>query len=114
MERLLKKQESKASKVISKGKPSKRQVPLITYRLTLEKSSISLPPGEDFPLQPTRGWVKVTRDWIDLIINAGNIIVLFCYVFVFQKRPSTANSLWCEPLQKSEKIFVFKDRSTVV
>ncbi|XP_076674801.1 INO80 complex subunit B isoform X2 [Andrena cerasifolii] len=55
MERLLKKQESKASKVISKGKPSKRQVPLITYRLTLEKSSISLPPGENFPLQTTHG-----------------------------------------------------------
>ncbi|XP_076289668.1 INO80 complex subunit B isoform X1 [Lasioglossum baleicum] len=55
MERLLKKQESKASKVISKGKPSRRQVPLITYRLTVERSSISLPPGEDFPLQPTQG-----------------------------------------------------------
>ncbi|XP_053987621.1 INO80 complex subunit B isoform X2 [Hylaeus anthracinus] len=55
MERLLKKQESKASKVISKGKPSRRQVPLVTYRLTLERSSISLPPGENFPLQPTKG-----------------------------------------------------------
>ncbi|CAK9828078.1 INO80 complex subunit B [Anthophora retusa] len=54
MERLLKKQESKASKVISKGKPSRRQVPLVTYRLTLEGSSISLPPGEDFPLQPAK------------------------------------------------------------
>jgi hypothetical protein len=54
MERLLKKQESKASKVISKGKLSKRQVPLITYRLTIEGSSISLPPGEDFPLCPTK------------------------------------------------------------
>ncbi|CAL7947020.1 unnamed protein product [Xylocopa violacea] len=54
MERLLKKQESKASKVISKGKPSRRQVPLVTYRLTLEGSSISLPPGEDFPLQSSK------------------------------------------------------------
>ncbi|KAK1119465.1 hypothetical protein K0M31_013294 [Melipona bicolor] len=54
MERLLKKQESKASKVISKGKPSRRQVPLVVYRLTLEGSSISLPPGEDFPLQPMK------------------------------------------------------------
>lgn len=54
MERLLKKQESKASKVISKGKPSRRQVPLITYRLTLEGSSISLPVGEEFPLQPAK------------------------------------------------------------
>ncbi|XP_060812133.1 INO80 complex subunit B isoform X1 [Bombus pascuorum] len=53
MERLLKKQESKASKVIGKGKPCRRQVPLVTYRLTLEGSSISLPPGEDFPLQST-------------------------------------------------------------
>ncbi|KAG7209098.1 hypothetical protein KM043_015244 [Ampulex compressa] len=54
MERLLKKQESKASKVISKGKPSKRQVPLVTYRLTIEGCSISLPPGEDFPLRPAK------------------------------------------------------------
>ncbi|XP_066596800.1 INO80 complex subunit B isoform X3 [Prorops nasuta] len=54
MERLLKKQESKASKVISKGKSSKRQVPLITYRLTLEGCSISLPPGEAFPLRPAK------------------------------------------------------------
>lgn len=54
MERLLKKQESKASKVISKGRLSRRQVPLVTYRLTIEGSSISLPPGEDFPLSPTK------------------------------------------------------------
>lgn len=54
MERLLKKQESKASKVISKGKPSRRQVPLVSYRLTIEGSSISLPPGEDFPLRPAK------------------------------------------------------------
>jgi len=54
MERLLKKQESKASKVISKGRLSKRQVPLVTYRLTIEGSSISLPPGEDFPLCCTK------------------------------------------------------------
>lgn len=54
MERLLKKQESKASKVVSKGKLSKRQVPLVTYRLTIEGSSISLPPGEHFPLCPAK------------------------------------------------------------
>lgn len=54
MERLLKKQESKASKVISKGKPSRRQVPLVSYRITAEGSSISLPPGEDFPLRPMK------------------------------------------------------------
>ncbi|XP_011645868.1 INO80 complex subunit B [Pogonomyrmex barbatus] len=54
MERLLKKQESKASKVISKGRLSRRQVPLVTYRLTIEGSSISLPPGEDFPLSPAK------------------------------------------------------------
>lgn len=54
MERLLKKQESKASKMTSKGKPSKRQVPLITYRMTIGGSSISLPPGEEFPLKPAK------------------------------------------------------------
>lgn len=54
MERLLKKQESKASKVVSKGRLSKRQVPLVTYRLTIEGSSISLPPGENFPLSPAK------------------------------------------------------------
>ncbi|XP_046745242.1 INO80 complex subunit B [Diprion similis] len=54
MERLLKKQESKASKIMGKGKPSRRQVPLVSYRITLEGSSISLPPGEKFPLPSTR------------------------------------------------------------
>ncbi|XP_063983928.1 INO80 complex subunit B [Diachasmimorpha longicaudata] len=54
MERLLKKQESKASKITGKGKASKRQVPLVTYRLTLEGSSISYPPGEEFPLRPSK------------------------------------------------------------
>ncbi|XP_011306363.1 INO80 complex subunit B [Fopius arisanus] len=54
MERLLKKQESKASKITGKGKPSKRQVPLVTYRVTLEGSSISYPPGEEFPLRPLK------------------------------------------------------------
>jgi len=54
MERLLKKQESKASKIISKGRLSRRQVPLVTYRLTIEGSSISLPPGENFPLSPAK------------------------------------------------------------
>jgi hypothetical protein len=50
MERLLKKQESKTSKIITKGKLSKRQVPLITYKITAEGKSISLPTGEQFPL----------------------------------------------------------------
>lgn len=54
MERLLKKQESKASKIMGKGKPSKRQVPLMTYRLTVDGSSISLPAGMDFPLIPAQ------------------------------------------------------------
>ena len=54
MERLLKKQESKASKIIGKGKPSRRQVPLVTYRLTLEGSSVSFPPGEEFPLRESK------------------------------------------------------------
>ncbi|KAK0089247.1 hypothetical protein PV326_004542 [Microctonus aethiopoides] len=54
MERLLKKQESKASKIIGKGKPSKRQVPLMTYKLTSDGSSISLPPGVEFPLRSAK------------------------------------------------------------
>ena len=59
MERLLKKQESKASKVISKGRLSKRQVPLVTYRLTIEGSSISLPPGENFPLSSAKEYDRI-------------------------------------------------------
>ncbi|XP_034935561.1 INO80 complex subunit B [Chelonus insularis] len=54
MERLLKKQESKMSKLAGKGKPSKRQVPLMTYTLTVDGSSISLPPGMDFPLSASK------------------------------------------------------------
>ena len=50
MERLLKKQETKISKVIPKGKGIKKQVPIVTYRSTLQSSLISLPIGEQFPL----------------------------------------------------------------
>lgn len=64
MERLLKKQESKASKIIGKGKPSKRQVPLMTYKLTSDGSSISLPPGVEFPLRSAKELVLIF-----LIIN---------------------------------------------
>lgn len=59
MERLLKKQESKASKVISKGRLSRRQVPFVTYRLTIEGSSISLPPGENFPLSSAKEYDRI-------------------------------------------------------
>lgn len=55
MERLLKKQESKTSKVVPKGKIfTKRQVPLISYKVTLAGNSISLPPGEEFPLSVSK------------------------------------------------------------
>ncbi|XP_014215579.1 INO80 complex subunit B isoform X2 [Copidosoma floridanum] len=55
MERLLKKQETKSSKIVTKSKTSsKRQVPLIMYKITLEGSTISLPIGERFPLQAAK------------------------------------------------------------
>lgn len=57
MERLLKKQESKTTKVGLKGKIlTKRQVPLITYKVTVQGSSITLPLGEEFPLSTTKGY----------------------------------------------------------
>ncbi|XP_058799069.1 INO80 complex subunit B [Phymastichus coffea] len=55
MERLLKKQESKTSKVVTKGKVSKRQVPITTYKNNSEGSSLSLPLGELFPLIDKKG-----------------------------------------------------------
>lgn len=55
MERLLKKQESKTTKFGSKSRAnSKRQVPLVTYKITLENNFISLPLGEQFPLQAAK------------------------------------------------------------
>uniref|UniRef100_U5EWG8 INO80 complex subunit B-like conserved region domain-containing protein n=1 Tax=Corethrella appendiculata TaxID=1370023 RepID=U5EWG8_9DIPT len=51
MERLLKKQESKTVKQI-KNRPVKIQVPMISYRMTLEGATISLPPNVEFPLKP--------------------------------------------------------------
>lgn len=51
MERLLKKQESKSGKGGQKGK-SKKQVPRISYLITATISTINIPLGFEFPLQP--------------------------------------------------------------
>lgn len=50
MERLLKKQESKSTKVM-KAKAIKSSSPVVTYRLTSRKATLSFPPNIDFPLQ---------------------------------------------------------------
>ncbi|PSN45756.1 hypothetical protein C0J52_08047 [Blattella germanica] len=52
MERLLKKQESKAGKSSNRTRSARKQVPRISYRSTADGISISLPPSVDFPLQP--------------------------------------------------------------
>ncbi|KAE8745549.1 hypothetical protein FOCC_FOCC007738 [Frankliniella occidentalis] len=57
MERLLKKQESKASKGEKKGK-SKKQTPRISYHITAKISTLNIPPGFEFPLQPVLRTVK--------------------------------------------------------
>lgn len=51
MERLLRKQESKAGKQNSRGRGNKKQIPLIRYRNSLDSISIDLPPGTPFPLE---------------------------------------------------------------
>ncbi|XP_037295690.1 INO80 complex subunit B isoform X2 [Manduca sexta] len=51
MDRLLKKQESKNLKNMLKGKPIKKQEPMIVYRNNNDEITLSLPPGEDFPLE---------------------------------------------------------------
>ncbi|KAK3912689.1 INO80 complex subunit B [Frankliniella fusca] len=57
MERLLKKQESKAGKGEKRGK-SKKQTPRISYHITGKVSTISIPVGFEFPLQPVLQKVK--------------------------------------------------------
>lgn len=51
MDRLLKKQESKNLKNASKGKPIKKQEPMIVYKNNSTEISLSLPPGIQFPLE---------------------------------------------------------------
>lgn len=51
MERLLRKQESKAGKQNSRGRGNKKQIPLVRYRNSVENISIDLPPGTSFPLE---------------------------------------------------------------
>ncbi|GFG35898.1 hypothetical protein Cfor_08743 [Coptotermes formosanus] len=51
MERLLKKQESKAGKSSNRSRSARKQVPRVTYRNTVDGISISLPPSLEFPLQ---------------------------------------------------------------
>lgn len=50
MERLLKKQESKATKA-SKVKTNRSSVPVITYKMTENGGSLIYPHGVDFPLK---------------------------------------------------------------
>ncbi|XP_026757826.1 INO80 complex subunit B [Galleria mellonella] len=51
MDRLLKKQESKNLKNTQKGKPMKKQEPMIVYKNNNNEISLSLPPGVQFPLE---------------------------------------------------------------
>ncbi|CAH0604779.1 unnamed protein product [Chrysodeixis includens] len=51
MDRLLKKQESKNLKYMSKGKPTKKLEPMIVYKNSNNEISLSLPPGVPFPLE---------------------------------------------------------------
>ncbi|XP_047988447.1 INO80 complex subunit B [Leguminivora glycinivorella] len=51
MDRLLKKQESKNLKNSQKGKPAKRQEPMIMYKNSATEISLSMPPGLPFPLE---------------------------------------------------------------
>lgn len=51
MDRLLKKQESKNLKYMSKGKPTKKLEPMIVYKNSNKEISLSLPPGVPFPLE---------------------------------------------------------------
>lgn len=54
MDRILKKQESKATKGANqKGKSTRKQTPRISYHISASLSTISLPPGFEFPLQTT-------------------------------------------------------------
>lgn len=53
MERLLKKQDSKAAKQ-AKTKVTKTSVPVITYRQTLQSTCIQLPETVNFPLAHTK------------------------------------------------------------
>lgn len=50
MERLLKKQDSKAVKLV-KNKPVKQQIPVISYKNTNTATLLSFPPNVEFPLQ---------------------------------------------------------------
>lgn len=54
MERLLKKQESKAVKGTSRIKTAMKHIPMITYKSTLENITISLPNDIEFPLKPIK------------------------------------------------------------
>lgn len=50
MERLLKKQDSKAVKLV-KNRPFKAKIPVISYRNTISETLLSFPPNMEFPLQ---------------------------------------------------------------
>lgn len=51
MERLLKKQESKAGKSCNRSRSARKHIPRISYRNTVDGINISLPQNVEFPLQ---------------------------------------------------------------
>lgn len=52
MDRLLKKQESKNLKNAQKNKPAKKNEPMIVYKNNNNETSLSLPVGIPYPLEP--------------------------------------------------------------
>lgn len=63
MERLLKKQESKNLKNTQKTKPQRGNEPMIIYKMNNNETSLSLPPGVEFPLKP-----QLPRDYPEPIM----------------------------------------------
>lgn len=67
MERLLKKQESKNLKSTQKTKPQRENEPRIIYKMNNNETSIALPPGVEFPLEP-----QLPREYPEQILCGVN------------------------------------------
>lgn len=69
MERLLKKQDSKAAKA-AKTKITKTSVPVITYRQNLQMACIQLPDNVEYPLKANK--IKDPPKPVLCSMNCGN------------------------------------------
>lgn len=75
MERLLKKQESKAAKSV-RGRHAKSTAPVILYKQTVDKTILAYPLNTDYPIVASKAKAPPARVYCSM--NCGNLKKYLC------------------------------------